>query len=384
MSEQTSISWLPRPPAYSVDWEQVGREFPAVGRLAGCPQDAVHHAEGDVLVHTRMVVEALASMPAWRALPEAEREIVFTAALLHDVAKPACTRVEDGRVTSRGHSKRGAVMARSLLWGMDAPMEAREQVAALIRFHQIPFFLIDKPDGRRTLFEVSQSARCDLLALVAEADARGRVCADAQRLLDNVALFAQYAEEHDCLSAPRRFPNDHSRFLYFRKEGRDPDYTAYDDTVCEVVMMSGLPGAGKDFWVAENRPDWPVVSLDALRREMKVAPTDNQGPVVSAARELAREHLRRKRNFVWNATNVSRQTRELSVNLFAAYNARVRIVYVEAPEARLYAQNRERADAVPAEVIRKLTARWEVPDLTEAHRVDWIEGSPGAAQLLTF
>jgi predicted kinase len=105
---------------------------------------------------------------------------------------------------------------------------------------------------------------------------------------------------------------------------------------------------------------------------------------VSRAREAAREYLRRRRPFVWNATNISRQIRELSVNLFAAYNARVRIVYVESPEGRLYAQNRERADAVPSEVIRKLTARWEVPDLTEAHRVEWQAGSEAAAQLLTF
>lgn len=382
MSEQ--FSWCPTPPHYTVNWERIEQEFPQVRRLDGCPQDAVHHAEGDVLVHTRMVVEALTALPAWRALPPPERGVVFTAALLHDIAKPDCTRVEEGRITSRGHSKRGAVKARTLLWGMDFPFEAREQVAALIRFHQIPFFLIDKPDGRRVLYEVSQSARCDLLALVAEADARGRVCADSQRLLDNISLFTQYAEEHDCLTGPRQFPNDHSRFLYFRKEGRDPDYPAYDDTVCEVVMMSGLPGAGKDFWVAENLPDWPAISLDALRRELKVSPTDNQGPVVSRAREAAREQLRKRRPFVWNATNVSRQVRELSVNLFAAYNARVRVVYVEAPEARLFAQNRERADSVPAEVIQKLTARWEVPDLTEAHRVEWVTESPGSASLITF
>lgn len=382
MSEQ--FSWCPTPPDYRVDWGRIEQEFPVLGGLAGCPQDSVHHAEGDVLIHTRMVVEALTAMHAWRELPQAEREIVFTAALLHDVAKPDCTRVEDGRVTSRGHSKRGAILARSMLWSMGLPMAAREQVASLIRYHQIPFFLIDKEDGRRTLYEVSQSARCDLLALVAEADARGRVCADSQRLLDNISLFAQYAEEHECLKRPRQFPNDHSRFLYFRKEGRDPDYPAYDDTVCEVVMMSGLPGAGKDFWVAENLAGWPVISLDALRREMKVSPTDNQGPVVSRAREAARVYLRRRLSFVWNATNVSRQMRELSINLFAAYNARVRIVYVEAPEERLYAQNRERDDAVPAEVIRKLTARWEVPDMTEAHRVEWVAGSPAAAQLLTF
>lgn len=382
MSEQ--FQWCPAPPDYAVEWGRVEEEFPQLRRMEGCPQDSTHHAEGDVLVHTRMVVESLTSSRAWRALPRPEREIVFTAALLHDVAKPDCTRFEDGRVTSRGHSKRGSITARALLWGMGVPFEAREQVAALIRFHQIPFFLIDRPDARRTLYEVSQTARCDLLALVAEADARGRVCADAQRLLDNIALFTQYAAEHDCLAAPRRFPNDHSRFLYFRKEGRDPDYPAYDDTVCEVVMMSGLPGAGKDFWVAENLEGRPVVSLDALRREMKVSPTANQGPVVSRAREAAREHLRRRRPFVWNATNVSRQMRELSVNLFAAYNARVRIVYVEAPEARLFAQNRERADPVPAEVIRRLTERWEVPDPTEAHRVDRVTETPGPASLITL
>lgn len=383
MNEQ--FSWCPSPPDYRVNWEHIEREFPAVRQTAGCPQDSLHHAEGDVRVHTQMVVEALVSIPAWRALAPPEREMVFTAALLHDVAKPACTRIEDGRITSRGHSKRGAIMARSLLWSMDLPIEAREQIVNLIRYHQIPFFLIDKPDGRRTLFEVSQSARCDLLALVAEADARGRVCTDRQKLFDNISLFAQYVGEQECLSGPRQFPNEHSRFLYFRREGRDPEYEAYDDTVCEVVLMSGLPGAGKDFWVAENMPHLPVVSLDALRREMRISPKANQGPVVSAAREAAREHLRKKRPFVWNATNISRQIRELSVNLFAAYNARVRIVYVEAPEKRLYEQNAERADAVPAEVIRKLTARWEVPDLTEAHCVDWVAGSPGTApQLLTF
>ena len=382
MSEQ--LSWCPSPPHYRVDWERIEQEFPIVRRMANCPQDAIHHAEGDVLIHTQMVVESLAAIRKWRSLPQPEREIVFAAALLHDIAKPACTRVEEGRITSRGHSKRGAIMARSLFWGREMPIKTREQVVNLIRHHQVPFFLIDKPGSQRTLFEVSQRVRCDLLALVTEADARGRVCEDGQKLLDNISLFVQYAEEQNCLRAPRLFPSDHSRFLYFRKEDRDPDYPAYDDTICEVVMMSGLPGAGKDYWVAENLPGWPVVSLDELRREMKVKPTENQGPVASRAREMAREYLRRKQPFVWNATNISRQIRELSINLFAAYNARVRIVYVEAPEDRLYAQNRDRAEAIPAEVIRKLTDRWEVPDLTEAHRVDWIEGSPGAAQLLTF
>jgi len=363
----------PSAPDFQLDWEGTEREFPCITALAGCRQDSHHHAEGDVYIHTRMVAEALLSMQAWRALPDEEREIVFLAALLHDIAKPECTRIEGDRITSRGHSKRGAIMARSLLWTMGLPIKAREQVVNLIRYHQVPFFLIDKPNPQRTLFEVSQSARCDLLALVTEADARGRICADQQKLLDNILLFQQYATEQGCLSQPKQFPSDHSRFLYFRKEDRDPDYLAHEDTICEVVMMSGLPGAGKNFWIAQNRPEWPVVSLDEIRREMKISPTENQGPVVSRAREMAREYLRKKQPFIWNATNISRQIRELSINLFAAYNARVRVVYIEAPEERLYIQNRERESSVPAEVIRKLTARWEVPDLTEAQSVEWIE-----------
>jgi predicted kinase len=364
----------PAPPGHRLDWDALSDAFAWVRAMKGCPQDAVHHAEGDVWIHTRMVCASLAANEQWQALPRDEREIVFAAALMHDIGKPACTREEGGRITSRGHSAAGAIRAREALWRMNTPPRAREQIAALVRWHQVPFFLLEREDSRRRLFEVSQTARCDLLALVTEADARGRVCGDRQRLLDNIALFAEYAAEQGCLSRPRTFPSDHSRFLYFRKPDRDADYHAFDDTACEVIVMSGLPGAGKDHWIATRGPGWPVISLDELRREMRIAPTDNQGPVVARARERAREYLRRRQPFIWNATNVSRQVREHCLSLCADYNARVRVVYVEADEKALYEQNQAREHGVPAAVITRLLARWEPPDLTEAHAVEWVLG----------
>jgi predicted kinase len=360
----------PAPPSWQVDWDAL-QEYPWIRELADCPQDPHHHAEGNVWIHLRMVCEELAALPAWRALPEEERWAVSAAALLHDVAKPACTRTEpDGRVTSPNHSRKGAVLARRILWRLGVPLGLREQVCALVRHHQAPFHLLERDDCRRKTITVSQTARCDHLALLAEADARGRHSADRQRILDNIALFADYCREQGCLVRPRPFASEHARFVYFSDERRQPDAPAYDDCRTEVVLLSGLPGAGKDHWARTNLPDWPVVSLDDLRAELEVSPTDTQGAVLSRARELAREHLRQARPFVWNGTNLSRQLRGECLRLFAAYKARIRIVYVEVSEATLLRQNRQRPSPVPEDVIERLLRRWEIPDLTEAHRVD--------------
>jgi predicted kinase len=354
-------------PGAAIDWDRF--DYPWIAPMAACVQDPVHHAEGDVWTHTRMVCEELVRLPEWQALPRVEREVVFAAAVLHDVAKPDCTRVEGGHVRHPSHSPRGAIMARRILWELDAPIGLREQVCGLIRFHQTPFFLLDHPDPVRKAALVSYIARCDQLAILARADALGRICGDVQRILDNIALFAEFCGEQGCLTAPFPFPSDHSRFLYFRTPGRDPSYHAYDDTAVEAVLMSGLPGAGKSRWVAANL-DLPVVCLDDIRSALKVRPTDDQGKVVDHAREQAREHLRRAEPFVWNATNVSRELRARLIDLVAEYNARVRIVYVEPPRERLLRQNPDRSGAVPEMAVERMLRSWDVPDLTEAHQVD--------------
>lgn len=370
------FSLCPQPASWKVDWEKLSERYSWIQDLSGCQQDPVYHAEGDVWIHLRMVCEALAALPAWRSLPEDERRVIFVAALFHDVAKPACTRTDpDGRISSRGHSRRGAVMARRILWSLGVPFHFREQVTAMVRHHQTPYHLLERADAQRRAIEVSQTTRCDHLAILAEADDRGRICQDQKQSLDNIALFVEFCREENCLTAPRAFPSDHSRFLYFQKEGRHPDDPGHEDFRSEVVLMSGLPGVGKDAWVRNNIPTWPVVSLDALREELAVNPTDKQGQVVNQARDQAREYLRQRRSFVWNATNLSRQLRGQCIRLFSDYNARIRIVYVEVSEEKLHRQNRQRPAPVPRIVMERLLDRWEVPDRTEAHQVDWIVDS---------
>jgi len=86
---------------------------------------------------------------------------------------------------------------------------------------------------------------------------------------------------------------------------------------------------------------------------------------------ITREYLREQQSFIWNATNTTRQMRQGLINLFAAYGARIRIVYVETSWPELLKRNQQRSRPVPAKVIRKLADQLDVPDLSEAHRVDW-------------
>ncbi|UCE02912.1 MAG: AAA family ATPase [Candidatus Latescibacterota bacterium] len=369
---------LPKPipggPEWHVDWERLSASYAWIAALQGCEQNPQWHAEGDVWVHTRMVAEAMAANPVWRDLEALDRDTLFAAALLHDVAKPACFRREpDGRITARGHSARGEVMARRILWELGTPIETRERICALVRSHQVPFFLFDRPDRDRLLFAISHEVRCRDLALLTEADARGRVCADRGALLEKVELFVEYCREMECLDAPRAFVSAHSRFEYFRREGRDPNWHAHEAFRCEVVLLSGLPGAGKDTWIRDNAASRAVVSLDAIRHEMGVTPDADQGPVVAAGRQRARELLRQGTSFVWNATNLSRRIRRQCIDLFADYGARVRIVYLEAAPETLRQRNQSRAMPISNRVLERMLLHWEVPNRIEAHDVEWVQ-----------
>ena len=231
-------------------------------------------------------------MPAFAALPPAERDVVFVACLMHDVAKPATTRIEDdGRVTAKGHSRAGELLARRLLWELGAPFALREAVCGLIRYHQIPFFLVDRADAARVAAEVSVVARCDLLAMVAEADIRGRVCADLPRVLDQIELYRALVAEEGCASTPRRFASDHTRFVYFRSDataGRHPDIEAFDDTRGELVLTSGSPEPARTRGSARTSPTRRSSRSTRSGSSSTSTPDEAQGGVVQVASASAR------------------------------------------------------------------------------------------------
>ncbi|MDF2192676.1 AAA family ATPase [Paraflavitalea sp. CAU 1676] len=360
------------------EWKYLEERYPWVADMRQTPQDRDFHAEGDVAIHTQMVLAALLAEPAYQLLAPQDQELLWAAALLHDVEKRSTTVTEpDGRITSRGHARKGAQTARRILYkDIPAPFAIREQIWGLVQHHSIPLWLLERPDPLKLAVQVSMEVNTAWLALLARADMKGRIAPDIDDLLYRVDCFEEFCKEHGCWGTTRPFGSDDARMHYLHTEEAYPDYMPFERPAMEVVMMSGLPGAGKDTYIRKHFKDLPVVSLDALRVELGYAPDDKtgNGRVIQLAKEKAKEMLRQQRSFVWNATNITRQMRSQLIDLFTAYKASVHIVYLEVPFNRLMAQNKGREAVVPAGVVEKLANKLEVPSPVEAHKVTYVVG----------
>lgn len=358
------------------DWNSLEKQFSWVSDMKNVPQHAIHHAEGDVATHTQMVLKELVNLPAYGALSEQEQEILWASALLHDVEKRSTSQDEGlGRISANGHARRGEYTARTILFrDIPAPFHIREKVASLVRFHGLPLWLMEKLEPAKRIHEVSLRVDTSHLKILAEADARGRICEDSAHLLESIELFEMFCKEQDCWGKAIEFPTPNARFQYFNSIDGYIGYVPFDDFKSEVTILSGLPGMGKDHYIQSLKTDMPVISLDALRRKYKYSPDDRSGTgrVVQEAKEQARGYLRKGQDFIWNATNITRLMRQQLVDLFTLYDAKVKIVYVEKPYEIWRTQNRNREYPLPENVLDKMLQKLEIPQLDEAHDVEYI------------
>lgn len=345
--------------------------------MADCDQDAEWHSEGDVWTHTKMVLGQLLELDEWPSLTAHEQAVLVFTALFHDVAKPLTTEVdpETGRVRSPKHAVKGEHVARAALRDLGCDLGTREEIARLVRYHGRPAFLLEREEPIHEVVRLSWLVNNRLLYLFALADTRGRDTDAMTRPEENLHFWKLMAEDAGCFDQPYPFVTNHARFVFFRQSQPNLHYVPHENFSCTVTLMAGLPGSGKDTWLSRNRGDVAVVSLDDIRGELDVEPTDNQGQVAQLARERCRELLRAGTSFAFNATNTMKLTRGRWLDLFADYNARIEIVYLEPPLESVLRQNKSRSSSVPEQVIRKLADKCEPPTWLECHQVVLSQGN---------
>jgi tRNA nucleotidyltransferase (CCA-adding enzyme) len=171
----------PRPSAgfrLADDLGVVAALFPELKALDGCPQEPEWHPEGDVWVHTLMVIDE--ARRRIDDLDHARRLTVMLGAVCHDLGKPSTTAVIDGRIRSMEHEQAGVAPAMSLLDRLNVQtvggFDVRRQVGGIVAHHLKPlaFFKSATPVGDGAFRRLAQKVDLELLARVAESDCLGR------------------------------------------------------------------------------------------------------------------------------------------------------------------------------------------------------------------
>jgi tRNA nucleotidyltransferase (CCA-adding enzyme) len=150
--------------------------FPELKALVGVPQQPEWHPEGDVDVHTLMVVDEARKLID--DLAQAKKVTVMLGALCHDLGKPATTQFFDGKWRSHAHDEAGVEPTLSFLDRLGIHTldgyDARGQIVQLVRYHLLPGMFYKSPPGDGAFRRLARKVEPDLLYRVAKADSLGR------------------------------------------------------------------------------------------------------------------------------------------------------------------------------------------------------------------
>jgi len=152
--------------------------LPEMEALYDCPQDAEWHPEGNVWVHTLMVIDQARLLNA--DLDRPRLATVMLGAVCHDLGKPSTTAVIDGRIKSPNHEAMGVGPATDILDRVNINtldgFDVRRQVLGLVSEHLRPMAFYKSRDtvSDGAFRRLAQRVDLELLVRFARADCTGR------------------------------------------------------------------------------------------------------------------------------------------------------------------------------------------------------------------
>lgn len=388
--------------------KQLGPTFPLLYELEHTEQDPEWHAEGDVAIHTRMVIEEVQAQLQAEALdldPWAKL-VVQLGALLHDIAKPLTTvrRERQGkeRVLAPRHAQRGADWLGWRILELGLPHPQTRALLELVRYHHEPKFLIIKDSPPAHFTRLMRRASMRMLYILELGDMRGRRCDDQQEQVELIELFRIAAQEYGCFDEPtaleafisplaHALKDEPAAFIeraimeglwdleagtiYTHGEALARSYQARARFM-QVTLMCGPSASGKSTWVAQRAAQGvEVISMDELRAQLgKNASDQSQNAQVFAmAREQLKEALRAQRDVIWDSTSLRFDQREAVLQTARRYGAHTTLAISHVAPSTFEARNRARERQVPANVLQRQLDGAQWPELEEAHRTIYID-----------
>ena len=152
--------------------------LPEMEALYDCPQDPEWHPEGNVWIHTLMVIDKSRELNG--ELDRPRLAAIMLGAVCHDLGKPATTAVIDGRIKSPNHEAMGVAPATTILDRLNVNtmdgFDVRRHVIGLVAEHLRPmaFYKSRETVTDGAFRRLAQKVDLELLVRFARADCAGR------------------------------------------------------------------------------------------------------------------------------------------------------------------------------------------------------------------
>ncbi len=152
--------------------------FKPLKDLQGVPQNPKYHPEGDVWIHTMMVIDAMQKL---HGADEKENLLLSLAALCHDLGKPATTKLEAGIIRAIGHENVGAEITEAFLERLTDEKQLIQNILPLVKYHLKPRQFYDQGAKSAAIRRLARAVNIRQLVLVAKADFLGRTTKEAHK-----------------------------------------------------------------------------------------------------------------------------------------------------------------------------------------------------------
>jgi tRNA nucleotidyltransferase (CCA-adding enzyme) len=162
----------------ALDLGVIDKLFPEMKALVGCPQEPEWHPEGDVWIHTLMVIDQ--ARIRIDDLDRPRQIAIMLGAVCHDLGKPPTTAFLDGRIRSIDHEQAGVSPATALLDRLNVHtiggFDVRREVLGITAHHLKPgmFGMSKTPVSDGAFRRLAQKVDLELLARLAKSDCLGR------------------------------------------------------------------------------------------------------------------------------------------------------------------------------------------------------------------
>jgi tRNA nucleotidyltransferase (CCA-adding enzyme) len=166
-------------------------KFPELKAMIGCPQNPEYHPEGDVWVHTLIVVDNAAQLR--EHIPEKWQMAYMLGMLCHDMGKPETT--DPVTLSSNKHEVIGQHIAYRFLRRMTNNSLLIDRVMTIVSTHMRPSALYKQNAGEGAWKRLHNIIPLQIIAWVTHADATGRRGRSINDIFPDHTLALKYGEE---------------------------------------------------------------------------------------------------------------------------------------------------------------------------------------------